>query len=572
MVSSKMGAVMKQGFRQCMAWLHTWTGLVVGWVLFFVFLTGTAGYVQVELTRWMQPERPLQSSMIPNTSEQLNKAYHYLKMNSEAQTAERWGINFLVNERGRDELNVNWSQPAKQDQRYGEYKQETLDANTGLALAQTIKPRETGGGDSLYRMHYALHYIPYDWAIRIVGICTMFMFVAIISGVITHKKIFKDFFTFRPAKGQRSWLDAHAVISVIALPFYIMITYSGLIFFANAYMPLGVPMVYGFGEKKVDRFYEELYQDSGFSPSFENTKIMTLGQSATNFVNVQPLLKQAQQQWGKDSINSVNFYPQKGNTPPKLEFYKINNDSVVRQRTSMDFDLFTGKILSKDLNNQEKAPLKFANTMLGLHEGLFASPLMRIFYVITGLLGTAMIATGLVLWTVKRRPKQIKAGQMSFGHALVERLNIAVIAGLPLAIATYFWANRFIDSGFSGRAAWEVHTLYITLLVSFIYSLFRPIAKAWFELLIIAALAYLFLPILNLFTTERHLGITLRQADYALASIDIGFFIIGLVLAWSAYRVWIKRNAILKPIIKTAKKTIKTSKTLSSKDSVKDIL
>ena len=69
-----MGAVMKQGFRQCMAWLHTWTGLVVGWVLFFVFLTGTAGYVQVELTRWMQPERPLQSSMIPNTSEQLNKA------------------------------------------------------------------------------------------------------------------------------------------------------------------------------------------------------------------------------------------------------------------------------------------------------------------------------------------------------------------------------------------------------------------------------------------------------------------------------------------------------------------
>lgn len=90
-----------------------------------------------------------------------------------------------------------------------------------------------------YRMLYALHYIPYDWGIRIVGICTMFMFVAIISGIITHKKIFKDFFTFRPAKGQRSWLDAHNVISVIALPFYIMITYSGLIFFANAYMPLG---------------------------------------------------------------------------------------------------------------------------------------------------------------------------------------------------------------------------------------------------------------------------------------------------------------------------------------------
>ena len=28
---------MKNGFRQSMAWLHTWSGLLVGWVLFLVF-------------------------------------------------------------------------------------------------------------------------------------------------------------------------------------------------------------------------------------------------------------------------------------------------------------------------------------------------------------------------------------------------------------------------------------------------------------------------------------------------------------------------------------------------------
>lgn len=31
---------MKDGFRQSMAWLHTWTGLVMAWVLFFVFVPG----------------------------------------------------------------------------------------------------------------------------------------------------------------------------------------------------------------------------------------------------------------------------------------------------------------------------------------------------------------------------------------------------------------------------------------------------------------------------------------------------------------------------------------------------
>ena len=75
---------MKEGFRQSMAWLHTWTGLVVGWILFFVFLTGTAGYVQIELTRWMQPEKALQSNVIVPENEQLDKAYDAQSKQSKA--------------------------------------------------------------------------------------------------------------------------------------------------------------------------------------------------------------------------------------------------------------------------------------------------------------------------------------------------------------------------------------------------------------------------------------------------------------------------------------------------------
>src|SRR5256885_4150372 len=60
--------------------------------------------------------------------------------------------------------------------------------------------------------------MPRIWGRWIVGFATMLMFVAIITGVITHKKIFTDFFTFRPRKGQRSWLDAHNATAVLALP------------------------------------------------------------------------------------------------------------------------------------------------------------------------------------------------------------------------------------------------------------------------------------------------------------------------------------------------------------------
>src|SRR3546814_5961750 len=105
-------------------------------------------------------------------------------------------------------------------------KRASLSPATGQRLDEV---RETRGGDFLYRLHYELHYMPRTVARWIVAFCTMFMLVAIISGIVTHKRIFKDFFTFRPRKGQRSWMDAHNVVAVLALPYHLMITYTGLV-------------------------------------------------------------------------------------------------------------------------------------------------------------------------------------------------------------------------------------------------------------------------------------------------------------------------------------------------------
>ena len=44
------------GLRQSMAALHTWGGLVFGWLLFAITLSGSLAVFEPELTRWMQPE------------------------------------------------------------------------------------------------------------------------------------------------------------------------------------------------------------------------------------------------------------------------------------------------------------------------------------------------------------------------------------------------------------------------------------------------------------------------------------------------------------------------------------
>ncbi|WP_420808903.1 PepSY domain-containing protein [Azotobacter chroococcum] len=39
-----------------MSWLHGWAGLLLGWLLFAIFLTSTLTVFDKEIGWWMQPE------------------------------------------------------------------------------------------------------------------------------------------------------------------------------------------------------------------------------------------------------------------------------------------------------------------------------------------------------------------------------------------------------------------------------------------------------------------------------------------------------------------------------------
>ncbi len=78
---------MKEGFRQAMAWLHTWAGLIFGWLLFAIFLTGTLSYFKGEITHWMQPEVPAHAV---DDGRSVAVAQRYLEQHAPA--AARWFI------------------------------------------------------------------------------------------------------------------------------------------------------------------------------------------------------------------------------------------------------------------------------------------------------------------------------------------------------------------------------------------------------------------------------------------------------------------------------------------------
>lgn len=518
-----------------MAWLHTWSGLVVGWVLFFVFATGTAGYFVYEIDRWMRPELPLRSAQPLDAAAAVGRAEAHLA--ATAAGATQWTIN-LPGGRGQSGISLFWQAPATEKGQRSRFQRATLDTETGTVVREQ-QVRKTGGGHLLYRMHYELRYMPYAVAIRIVGVCAMLMFMAILTGIITHKKIFTDFFTFRPGKGQRSWLDAHNLISVTSLPFFLMITYSGLVFFMYEYVPAGVQAAYGMQQEHRQRYFDELQPES---------RTGAAGQPAT-LVALASVVQQAEARWGTGQVGGLTVrHP--GDSQAVITVRAREDGAATLSPARLRFSGVTGASLDADASTG--AARTTHATLLALHEGRFAGPVMRWLYFLCGLLGCAMIATGLVLWTVKRQVKQDKrrkAGDApEFGFRLVQALNIGTIAGLPIAIAVYFCANRLIPADFAARRVWEVHALFIAWGVMLVYPALRPNLRAWVESLWLAALVFVLVPLVNACTTDRHLGITLPAGDWALAGFDLTMLALGLCFAMMARKVRRRLQASATPI------------------------
>lgn len=515
-------------FRQSMTGVHTWAGLVTGWLLYFIFVTGTAGYFNSEITRWMQPERPpLDRAMSPEQAVRVALD----TLDERAAGASKWYI-YLPGHRSELDLRVFWEQPASAASGMASTTALNLDATSG----EPARYRATGGGDSLYRMHWRLRYLPREAAIWLVGACSMLMLTAIVAGVIIHKRIFRDFFTFRPGRGQRSWLDVHNLLGVLALPFHIMITWSGLLFFATTYFALFLAAGYGGGVEERQRFLDDV---------FDYLQVEAAERPAP-LAPLQPMLDTAALRWDDPERSEVEhiIFHHPGDANARVVIAR-RDSGPMRFNERLIFDGSSGALLAGD-DHVGDAPVTLRETLIGLHEGHFAGGTLRWLYFVSGLLGAGMVATGLVLWTVKRR-QRLEKGRPApqRGLRLVERLNVGTIVGLPLGIAGYFWANRLLPLDLEQRADWEADVLFLVWLAMLVHAMARPRHRLWAEQLWTAAAAFALLPLVNAATTERHLGQSLPAGDWVMAGFDLTVLALGLAAGLAALTAQQRRPASL---------------------------
>ncbi|MDA7417420.1 PepSY-associated TM helix domain-containing protein [Xenophilus arseniciresistens] len=500
------------GLRQTMSDLHIWTGLLMGWFLYAMFLTGTVSYFKEELSQWMQPELAHQAK-VPELAGVAQRVVDTLAV--QAPGSPQWSVG-LPDER-TNVASAFWRNPGVQGRR--SFESARFDPATG----EKVAARETAGGDFFYRFHFQFHYMPVLWGRWLAGIAAMFMLVAIVSGVITHKKIFIDFFTFRWGKGQRSWLDAHNALSVFGLPFHLMITYSGLITLMLMYMPWGNDAAF----KTPAERRELTSQMSAFvqaeKPSGQKAALLPVG----------PFVREGEARWGVGNVSRITVN-NPGDANARVVIARGEEGRASYSPQYLLFNGTTGALI--EAKDKVGGAAETRGVLYALHLGRFADDAVRWMYFLVSLAGTAMVGTGLVMWTVKRRAKLPDPQKPYFGFWLVERLNIAAIAGLSVGMAAMLWANRLLPLELAQRREWEIHAMFIAWGATLLWAFVRPAKKAWIELLWAGALVLALLPVLNIFTTDRPLWSSLMDGDWVFAGLELTLLALAALHAMLAVR------------------------------------
>lgn len=468
--------------------LHAWGGMVFSWLLVPIFIAGSLAVFEPEISHWMRPEVKF-ADFSQSTAAMLGEA----RLRQVGAESAVWRLR-LPTERAPS-IGIGWGKNPRALQ------EETLDVVSG----QPLQIRVTKGGHFFTDLHAELLLeAPGKWIVGAVGI---FMLAALVSGVLIHHRILRDFFTLRPrANRRRAWLDVHNLVGVATLPFLLMITYTGVVILAEAFMPAATYALYD-GKPRANR--AEVLKSFERKASGEAGQLLPLAEH----------LAAAERELGAGTISNLLIrHPADRNG--LVQAYRHVNDRLSAVADHVTFDAVSGEVFGKQVDWNLMAYAYRAQ--VGLHVVHFGGSALRWLYFISGLLGAAMMAAGTVLFLRKRRQRH-GAGR---SQRWLEAFGIASVSGGLLACLGYFWSNRLLPVALDGRAGYEVVAFFAVLAAALAHAGWRGWA-AWREQFMLAGLlAVLILP-LDQFTGG---GPDVMRQGFDLAAVLLGGLL--LLIGW----------------------------------------
>ena len=533
---------MFQNFRLSMAWLHTWFGLMLGFVLMVVFFFGALSVFDREIDRWAIPASRFDAQPMPSFDKVLRPAFEAIEPSRASLDLMRDKVNGPLPE--RFEIVSRWGAytthrdpvlgifgsfivpNAKDPDENTVFGNRTIDPRNGVALPDDHLKI---GSRFFYPLHYSLTLQWMSLGYWIVGLAALVMLVALVSGVVMHRKIFREFFTFRPKKStQRSSLDLHNMTGVLALPFHFFFAFTGLVIFAGIYFPVADTQLHDLHEH-----HEVVEADTTGLPKDR------AGVPAA-MASVDAMVAEAQRRWAAHGkAGDVGFLAVQhvGDANAYVSIYRAGTDRIALVGDGIHFKGTTGEVLRED-----PAPTvaDSINTFLtGLHLQHFRHWLLRWLYVLGGLMGCVCIATGFMFFVEKRKRQHARQG--SQGARVVDALAVTTVTGMLIAALGMMIGNRVIPhampAGWPPRDDFEQYVFWGVWLLAMAHAFVRsgPVAQgrinpAWREQCWAIAIMAVTAVGLNWVTTGDHLFKTIAEGYWPVAGVDL-FMLASAVLA-----------------------------------------
>lgn len=546
-------------FRLSMAWLHTWFGLVLGFVLMICFFFGSLSVFDREIDRWAIPETRFDAQPMPSFDKVLLPVFEQLEPDEQDYAANMPRLH----DPAKGEMTPRTELPIDEYWAYTTHRDPVLrmGAGFGVPLAKnpedhnhihknvTIDPRSGAllpddqlkiGSEWFYPMHYSLHLKWKNLGYWVVGLAGLVMLVALVTGVIMHRKFFREFFTFRPWKRtQRATLDLHNLTGVVALPFHFFFAFTGLVIFAGIYLPVGDTLL------KPMHQQHELVEAAATGLPHDSAGV------AAPLASVDAMVEEAKRRWAaRDMAGEVGFLVvhHVGDANSYVSIYRAGSDRVALVGEAIHFKGTNGEVLF-----EEPAPSVVSEInefLTGLHLQHFEHWFLRWLYVLGGLLGCVCIATGFVFFVEKRKQQHAKSG--SNASRVVEALGMTTVTGMVIAALGMLVVNRILPADLVGKGDWEKAAFWsiwaLTMLHAYVRSApvrhasFNP---AWREqswgivVLCLAAVG------LNWATTGDHLIKTIFTDTYwPVAGVDLSLLAVAALGAWAAGKLARRQHGV----------------------------
>ena len=487
--------------------LHSWTGVALGIIMFFVCFTGSLALFHHEFEPWEDELRrgEITSSPVPIH----DKVGEIVERHSGEFEPNFVNVSLPHGEHGHYDVFVGGPDAD------GEFQ--NVEARISATTGEELAFREEGANRLLYDLHRDLAW-PDALGGRqvgriLVGLVGIAFLLLILTGIVSHTKITKELFTLRYLKSVRlKWQDSHKVMGLWTSPFAAMIALTGAFLGVIALLLPLLAFVTMKGDQEALIAELGLEQPARAEISAPMIPMDEIGPrvhpetgNPVNFIRYT--------NWGDQNAQAVLNY--------KAEQRLLYSDAIT-------VSAVTGEVVPGQELLLNNGPFAYIlATFSPLHYGTYGGIVLKLIYFVLGMGLAVMSALGSMMW-IERRRHGGEGNKSDRFYAILSAINTGVCAGLPAAAVAVLAFDKVYWGAEAARYTSMVWFLFGAWLLAAIFGFMRGNDyKANRELLAVTGFGLVALAPLNWIVTGDVMWSNFSTGAAGSAWFDLAFILLG---------------------------------------------